>query len=218
MAPFVNVLWSNPSAFPGRVGTASGGTSSLTTNPSLDLSTLPLTEGNVMVLVFRDQDAGHTGPTGWTLVNDLYATTIGRHMSVWAKTVGAAEASSQTFTKSSSSRCGWVAFEYGGAHGDVEAVVTDATLNPASLTPAWGSAKTQWVTACSVAASDNTLTAPSGYTGQVDGASAASTADSRARCAMAHRENEAASEDPGVWGASGTYFYEMSATIAVRPA
>lgn len=208
-------------AFPQREGATSGGTSSLTSPITLDLTALPLTEGNVIVLAFRNEAGGsgeHTGPSGWTKIADAVDDVDGDdRMSVWRRTVGASEASSPEFGTDGSSRCGWVAFEYSGAHGDVEAEI-NAGLTPPTETPAWGSAKTTWVTAASVASSDNTLTAPSGYGGQTDGASDASTADSRKRTAMAHRENEATSESPGAWGASGTYSKPITATIGVRPA
>ena len=205
-------------AFPAREGATSGSTSSLTGDPVLDLSALPLTEGNVLVLAFRDEaDDPHTGPSGWTKVDEALAADADNRMSVFRKTVVASEDDSPVFEKQGGSRCAWVCFEYSGAHGDVEAEVAEG-LTPPSLSPAWGSAATRWVTAASVSASANTLTAPSGYDGQTDGASDSSTADSRKRTAMAHRENEAASENPDAWGASGTYYQPISATIAVRPA
>ena len=218
MTPFVNVFWPTGS-FPDRVGVTSGATSALTADPTIDLTALPLTEGNVLVLAFRDEaNNPHTGPSGWTKLAEAVDDVDGNdRMSVWRKTVAASEASTPSFVKQGTSRCGWVAFEYSDAHGDVEAEI-NAGLTPPTETPSWGSAKTRWVTVASISSSDNTLTAPSGYEGQTDGASDTDTQDTRKRVAMAHRENEASSESPGAWGASGTYSKPITATIAVRPA
>lgn len=217
MSPHVHTLWAT-GAFPTLEGSTSGGTSSLTGDPPLDLSALPLTEGNLLVLVFRSDSEVHDGPSGWTKEADVtYDSPETSTMSVWSKTVGASESDSQTFEQSSSDRCGWVCFELSGAHGDVEASIVEE-YDPPNLSPAWGDAKTLWLTACGVSASDNTLTRPSGYSDQVDGASDPSTADSRSRCAMALRENEASSENPGSWGVSGDAYRALTATIGVRPA
>lgn len=220
MSPTVFSLLSNPapppSTFPQVAGRASGGTSILTSDPPLDMGGLPRTVGNVMVLAFRSNSATHTGPSGWTKEVELAHSTAGK-MSVWSKTVAASEPSSPAFAQSGRDRCGWVCIEVEDVHGDVQVTIAEG-LNPPSLTPAWGSAETLWLTACSVAASDNVLSAPTNYTNRTGGASAASTASSRVRCAMAQRENAAVSEDPAVWAVSGTSYYPIAATVGVRPA
>ena len=221
MTPFVNVLWpaGAPSAFPSREGATSGSTSSLTHDPVLDLTALPLTEGNVLVLSFRDEaDDPHGGPSGWTKIGEAVDDVDGNdRMSCWRKTVVADEDATPAFIKQGSSRCGWVCFEYSDAHGDAEAAV-GAGFTPPALTPSWGSAATTWVTAASISASDNTLTAPTNYDGQTDGASDTNSGPTRKRTAMAQRENAASSESPGAWSASGTYSKPITATIGVRPA
>lgn len=217
MSPFVHALWPATAAFPAVAGRVSGGTSSLTSNPPLDMTALPRTPGNVMVLAFRSESATHTGPSGWTLVGSLVYTALNDRLSIWRKTVAASEPAIPTFAQSGSDRCGWVCEEFSGAHGDVEAAFAEG-IDPPSLSPAWGSAKTRWMTASSVAASSNTLTAPAGFTNQTDGASASSTADTRVRVAVADRTNEASSENPATWSETGTTFFPLAATIGVRPA
>ena len=203
-------------AFPSRVGSTSGATSDLTANPVMDLSDLPLTEGNVLVLAFRCESTTHSGPSEWTSRGVLAATGETDKLSIWSKVVGSSESTSQAFNKSGSNRAAWVIFEYEDAHGEVEVAFAQG-LDAGVITPSWGEAMTTWVAVAGVSASANTLTAPSGYGSQVDGASVSNTLASRSRCAMADRENEAASENPAAWGETGTVFFPISAVVAVRP-
>ena len=222
MTPFVMHLAApEGGSFPPVEGRTSGATSVLTSDPSLDLSALPLTEGNVLLLAFRSNSVTHTGPSGWTKVGELQATGSDDKLTLWTKVVGSSEPSSQTFVISGSDRCGWTCLEVSGvatSEGTWVATALAEGFDPPNLTIPWGSAKQRLVTTCSVGASANTLTAPSGYTNQVDGASDSSTASSRVRTATADREGEVGSENPAAWGESGTTFLPVSATIALRPA
>lgn len=229
MTPFVNVLWPSAAveAFPQVVGTSGGGTSDLTSNPPVTLPST-LAEGNVLLLTFRSSSDTHSGPddTGWTEVFNVTITpsTTPYRTSAWRKVIGATQANPVNFLQSGSDRCGYVCHEISGvatseaSYLEASVVNDGASLDPPNLSPSWGSAKTLWLAGLAIAASDNTATNPADYTDQVSGGSAASTAPSRAKVYAARREREAASENPGAWAVSGTYYVPTVATFGVRPA
>ena len=223
VTPFVMHASGAVTVFPPVQGRTSGSTSVLTANPVLDLSALPRDEGNVLVLVFRSQSATHSGPSGWTHRGTHAVTTSldDDKVSVYTKVASSSESASQAFTQSGSDRCGWTCIEVSGvatSEGAWFAIEMGDGLDPPSVTIPWGALANRLITSASVGASSNTLTAPSGYVNQIDGASETSTAATRVRVATADRADEVATENPAAWNESGTTFHPASVTIALRPA
>lgn len=98
----------------------------------------------------------------------------------------------------------------------VDGTVT-ATPNPPSLSPSWGAADTLWIAAASWDNASRTLSSyPSGYTANQALANGG-VASANVAAAMATRELNAATEDPGVFTISAGDQW-AAFTIAIKPA
>lgn len=208
-----------PAVAPSLVSSSSGATSSLVSSPTI---TKPsgLVEGNVLVLAFRNQAATHSGGDSFIKVGEVTTGSNGDHLSIWRKTVTSSEDASFNFSMSGSTRCAWVMLQFEDARAGADGIDVEfhESLDPPSLSFPWGSGLARVVTVASHGRTDNTLTAPSGYAEQVDGASASSDASTRTRVASATRQVDAGSENPGAWGTSGgTPVAPITATIGLRP-
>ena len=217
MTPFVNVLWSSAvEAFPSVEGAATSAENDATTT---HVVTLPggVTSGDLLLIFIRNMGDTpvYTTPTGWTLVGSIATNGVSY---VYKRVADGGEGATVSITADSTGRSASIAARISGAHGDVEAEMTDGSLDAPSITPSWGAAKTLLIAYGSSRRVVNTLTAPSPFTGQVDSATDDTGSTLDGRVAIAFHDSEAASYNPDAWGSSGTVNRPQSGIVAVRPA
>lgn len=191
-----------------------------TTNGTSHSITLPsgATAGDVLLVLFRiSEDSSSvttiTPPAGWTAEGSHTATRV------LSRTHVGGDPSSITITTSASRRSAYTAYRVGGAHGDVD-VSSWATLDPPSLTPAWGLAENLWITFVSNRGTSYTHTPPANYTSVLHAATESppgSTSVYHCAISSVQRILTAASENPGTWAVSSTN-QTFVTTVAVRPA
>jgi hypothetical protein len=92
--------------------------------------------------------------------------------------------------------------------------VTTANPNPPSLTPSWGSEKTLWLVALAAQGTRTVSAYPANYTGNQSEVTSGTTATD-ARSAIATRELQAASEDPGTFTMSASGGTSVN-TVAIK--
>ena len=214
MTPFVNVLWAGTGIT--LEATSVGAETTGVTSHSLALPA-GHQAGDVVYFAFAHAMTSSTitGPEGWTVT---------QHDNRWAsvhRKLDGSEGASITVTTSVDYRSVYTGYRFSGAHGDVEIAAPGATysLQPPSLTPAWGEAENAWITWAYSRRTDNTLTMPSGYGSQLNAETGAEQSSSwHCRIASAHRILTADEETPGAWGSTGTTDGVYSATVAIRPA
>ncbi len=175
-----------------------------------------------LVLAFLGTDSGagaNTWPSPWVELKDDAGTGFEAGI---AYLIASGGETSVTVTHSTE-RGNAIAMRISGWHGTTPPEVTTAatgsstTPNPGSLTPSWGADDTLWIAA--MFADDSAVpfpvTAwPTNYTdNQTQGSTAASACD----VAIATRNLNAASEDPGTFTMTGTETWSAY-TVAVRPA
>lgn len=210
----------------GPISLAATATSvSSSTTPSISLPS-GIVAGNI-ILIFASIDTSSstiTTPSGFT---QIATNTTPDKMYIWAKVATGSEGTSISTTASIARDQGYVSYRISNAYGTIDStgiavstvVVASSgtTVNPASLTPSWGSANNLWIATCNMDGGDRDVTAyPTNYTlGQVtSGNTAGPTSTDVAACA---RILTASTEDPGAFtfvrnGAFAAY------TLAVRPA
>lgn len=217
MTPFVNVLWpTEPSEpepdFPVVAGTASSSEDTDTTSHAVTLPTGTVS-GDLIVIAFQHSSVNVgslTVPSGWTVLDTNSQARL---------ITGVATNSDPVIvTTDVLRRSTHVTFRITNTTNDVEGSLSDAA--PPLRTPSWGSAKTLWLaTVGTRIGGGNEWTQPADYTGlvQIGNAGANTTSTSYCRVAMAYRELEAASEQPGAWSNAGNTDNVRWGTIAVRP-
>lgn len=160
-------------------------------------------------------------PAGWTQLKRLSIT--GGTLEVWYKEADGTEVAFQ-YTSSSSERSTNLTWRVNArAAATAPEVSTGATSSamsdpdPDSLTPSWGALDTLWI-ACfggSIATSTTIVAYPANYTISQYSDSTGGTSV-HAVFAIAGRELNAATEDPGVFDTTGTIAGGVC-TIAVKP-
>jgi hypothetical protein len=200
-------------AFP-TVQTSSKGTNAGTSNHLVNLPS-GIQVGDFIV-VFLALSSG-VSPTlsGWSA--DTITNGIGRSRIYWRIADGT-EGATATFSGGISVNSGYFAFRISGANGDIEgtnsatqSTATSTTPNPPSLTPSWGSDDYLWFAYTHIA-DDNTFSVyPSGYSG-----GDSQIVDSGLSQAVAYRQANATSEDPGTFTMSASDVWYAN-TVAIRP-
>lgn len=185
-----------------------------------------ISSGDLLIAIFTaDSNPVITFPGGWTtFFNKVEAGTSNtRTAAAWLDAAGT-ETGTFTVTTSTAQASAHNVYRISGAanpstqppEGSSGASGLSSTPNPDSLTPTGGTKKYLWIAlAGGDGASLDPLTAgPSGYSGFIENGSGAS-GDST--LGSAWLQNEAASEDPGTFTATGSDRW-VAGTIAVHPA
>lgn len=163
-----------------------------------------------------------TAPTGWvSLASQLGGGSVGQ-TDVWYKVADGSEGSTATWTAGVATTAAWQVRRIISWHGTTppEAAKTngDSTTapNPPSLTPSWGAEDTIWLALAGSAA--NTMNFTAAPTNYVDLTSTvASSGGGASNAGSAIRQNNTATEDPGVFTTSQNRWWS-AITVAVRPA
>ncbi len=186
------------------------GSTSLTINLPSSIGT------NDLLLVFLALDGnGRIGvnvPTGFTLIGSVQSMDAGGELAGFYKVATGSEGGTVAMTISSSSDGGTVALRVTGYRGTPENSGS-ALLDPASLTPSWGSAATLWIAFLGLRfpAGVSTITWPTNYgVPQV-----ASNADFHANAAW--RVATGTSENPSAFVTDGSPNFG-TLTVGIRPA
>jgi len=208
-------------AFPTVVGTQLSYTSSGLTG---HIITLPANvAAGDLIIAFLAVDGTYTTswPSPWVEIVDTqnstefsiaYLIASGGETSVTATTSGAERSHQAAIRISAATWHGTTAPEVATATG------TSANPNSPSVTPSWGAADTLFITSFGIDAPEVAFPVtvwPTNYTG--NNIESGVTPTSAAGCALATRELNATSDDPGAFTITGSDTW-VSATIAVRPA
>lgn len=183
-----------------------------------------IASGDRLVVVAMAANASGTPPTvntpsGWESLADAtfsQDTSASAALRVLTKVADGGEGSSvSSVGTSDSTRFAAVALRITSSE-DVgissEASGTSGAPNPASLSPAWGAAKTLWL---AIGASFNSITsAPTNYSDYVE---VDQGGPLRANVAVATRQLEASSDDPGSFSGSSSAGWRAY-TVAIEPA
>lgn len=172
-------------------------------------------------------------PTGWARLDVAYqngAVDEWQTMIVAQKAAGTASGTCPfdvSGNTSGNTRPAAVSYRIAGWHGTladgVEALFLDSdSLDPPSLTPAWGAADTLWIAGVNSQGSNATITAnPTNYVSRVDSIEDDATLSGNnhyTRCFASERNLNASTEDPGLYTFSSESLQtERPFTIAVRP-
>ena len=213
----------NASSYPTVEATNTSTESSYAQTHDVSLPT-GIESGDLLLLFFAIQaqsDGAVLTPSGWT---QLYGADVGTNgeMRCWYRTANGAEGATVTVDSSPGGGVsahvtyrisGWDASEVPEAA--TPATGTSTSPDSASLTPSWGSAKALWLTAAHASASTS-ATQPTNY-GDLKHANTGGTNAWHAQMAVASRENEASSENPGAW-TIGTSVVWVAGTVGVKGA
>ena len=187
--------------------------------------TLPsgIASGDLLVMFCNTVSAWSGGisvPSGWTaLYTSVFSGESGDKVRCFYKTATGSEGSTVAVATPDWTRMSAVTFRISGwdsgeaPEAGTPAVNSGSTApNPPSLTPSWGSDKTLWL-AVSHSSAGSSVSYPTNYSGGVTAYSGVDNAY-HARTAVAVRELEATSEDPGAFtlGSSATW---VANTVAV---
>ena len=202
-------------------------TNTNTTSHTIDLSSLSLSSGDLVVLIFAaNNNSGITAPTGWTKQRTgAYNGT--EDCAVITRECDGTEGSSVTVTTSESdpSAYGIIVFTsgtWGAYYFSTGAAYTGGSGNggdPDSLTPPDGADDIVWIAwTCSRGNDMDTGGQPTNYTAARAQTVKTGNSSSNASMASADRENNASSEDPGEFTWGNPDYNEWAGTIAVYPA
>lgn len=181
--------------------------------------TLPsgIVSGDLLVAFCGGSGNGpHTWPAGWTEIRDFEGTF--RDCTVGYREADGTEGSSITVTSTNAGRSVSAAYRISGAEPvatqapQVSPSTTEgagATANVPALTPTGGAKDYLWITFVSGSKTDLN-TPPTNYGSQI------SDSNSSGRTSGAHRNLNAASEDPGTWAIGGASSY-ATLLVAVHP-
>ena len=208
-------------AFPVVAGSQ---TSQQTTNSTSSNVTLPANiQAGDLIIAFVAADSGAgamTWPSPWVEIKDDAGTgfqfSVGYLIASGGETTVAVTHGSERSNHLAIRITGW----HGTTPPEITAVASGSstTPNPGSLSPSWGAADTLWI---AVLGCDNTTTDPFPITAWPTNYDSNhlsnNTATSAADVAIATRELNATSDDPGTFTMTGTETWNAY-TIAVRPA
>lgn len=174
-----------------------------------------ITAGDLLIAVFGYVTLGATvtPPAGWTLVGSGGSVLA---LAIYRRTANGSEGGTATFTTSASAASMHNTYRIAGQHASSNPEISafPTTADPPSLSPSWGAANTLWLAILAHTANSPDITAaPANYTNLLKSASVSS-----ALVGSARRLLNAASENPGVFTASGSSPADVSCTLAIRPA
>jgi hypothetical protein len=179
--------------------------------------------GNLLVAFSSVRTAGTWAlPPGWVEMDSQDSGGIGE-LTAFYKIADGTEGTTATFTAGTASTGSWHVRKISSWHGttipelakSTSGGVAGSTINPPSLSPSWGSAKTLWLAIGGSAAESITASAyPAGYS---DGSwNNISAGGSSAAVGSAYLESQAASDDPGAFTTTASrWWYAM--TVGIRP-
>lgn len=197
-------------SFPEFIGRANTPRTSQQTSHVVNLPS-GIQAGDILVAIYAA-----TNPANWTNLQGF--SDMGGEMGTLYKVATGSEGSTVTLVGSSSVRTSWQVLLIRGGALPVEREVTNGTnsINPPSLSPSWGQAKTLWIaSAINSGASFSITAAPASYS--EFSANIFSSGGTSLGLASAIRQREAASENPGSF--TGTEDgYTRAATFAIQPA
>lgn len=209
-------------AFPVEASATGGGENTAVTTHVLNLPS-GIVSGNLLVLVFHVVgNTTITTPTGWTSVLNTADTTTQR-TAIFYRIADGTEGSTVSVTTSASVRCEYRSLRFTGAHGSTvpeasaAAYASSNAPDPPSLDPTgWGTEDTLWYAIEAGNDATKTVTTyPTNYTG---GVQHTSTGGTPGQLALASRNLNAASADPGAFTlSSGGGSRTVGITLAIRP-
>ena len=207
---------------------ASVTTSTFGTNTTAHAVTMPssVSAGDLLLmLVTSDGSANQTTPSGWTALflnqRSGTAVTFSAFTKVATGTEGGTTVNVATSaTEQAAAQVYRITSWYGNLSGVVtsaSATGTNASPNPASLTPSWGAGNTLWIAthAADHNSTRSTTAYPANYTNGLHTQS--NTGSSAVHVSSARRAQNAATEDPGTFTMSASDDW-VARTIAVRAA
>lgn len=181
--------------------------------------------GDLLLLIvgISDNSENATTPTDWTKLDETNGTS--RDIVIFYKIADGDEdggsVSLDTDTSEDTSGQVYRITGWNGTASGIEAgtgvtddTQTDDSPDPPSLNPSgWGTEDTLWIAVCTHDPTDSVSSYPTNYTNGTDTKSGDLGSDSR--IATARRENNTASEDPGVFTMSDGAAW-IAQTIAIR--
>lgn len=215
-------LMNSAASFPAVASITTSEETTASTSTTVDMPAT-VSSGDLLILLMgADGVAGSwsSAASGWNELAD------GSSQTVWYKIADGTEGGTAvTFTSAGSCRVAVQTWRITDWHGttppeiaQTNTTVGTTTIDPPSLTPSWGSAKTLWIAAAIMERSDRTISSwPANYTDNQT-VFCNSGGGNRGGTFAASRELEASSEDPGNIVISGNSNENMAVTIAVRPA
>lgn len=174
--------------------------------------------GDVIVVCFRffGNSVSSTPPSGW---DAPVAEGGNSNIFVVSKRSDGTETSA-TFTLGGSRRAAATVYRVQGVSADESYIAGTASLDLTlgALAAPWGSADNLWITAAGTKRTDNTLTAPDDYGGQINvETTPSSTSSSHGRIASAYREHATDEAIEDAWGSTGTTDSTRTARVVIRP-
>jgi hypothetical protein len=187
----------------------------VTTNHNISLPAA--NPGDLYLLAFRTagDDVTHTTPDGWTLL--ATRASSGRTSIFWKEATGAD--TNPTIVSSASRRAAYIVHRLINGTEIEGAFAASNTIDPPSLSPTWGSSRTEWIALATCRANPSgTGTAPSGYS-TVRDSDTGNPTSSTSHCVVtrAGKLAEASSDNPGTFGNLSGNDSPHAATVAVRP-
>ncbi len=200
------------------------------TNTSVDINGEPtvislpsgIVAGNLLIVWMMSD--GFETISDWDGFTELFVDYDDTSQSLWAayKFATGSEGSTISVGISSAERTAHQSFRITGAHATTPPEVATGTdgstefPDPPSLTPSWGAEDTLWMVGLGIDTGAATVDSyPTSYTNGVrinEG-----TGSGGANLAVARRENNTATEDPGTFDLSGVEGTVIN-TLAIRPA
>ena len=221
----------------GRIVTANQ-ENTTATRQTANLSGLTKSAGDLLIAIFYAYQASGTNATfsawtsGWTELTDLGTSGSTVAIGVAYKWSTGSETGTVQATQAGTPTgfCSSVVMSIPGAHAttppEASTLATDTSTaaNPPSLAPSWGAADTLWVAANAngETSASGTWTAnngaPTNYTGYVGSNPTDSSTVGQVAGAVAFRQLNASSEDPGAFSQDTSNARSGAITIAVKPA
>lgn len=156
--------------------------------------------------------------TNWNAIGSIDANGTAQYLHSFYKTATGSEEATANVTWVNSTFSAAALYRITGWSGTPEkgiaSVGSSTTVDGPSLAPSWGAADTLWLVAGSYDRGDQTFTAPTNYSNIVSKNTAG--ASGRVTIALASRQLNASSEDPGAFGAVATAIW-VSNTYAIKP-
>jgi hypothetical protein len=205
-------------AFP-QVADVSSGNVGAQTNITVTLPAT-ITAGQLLVVTIGQNGAGSydwSTASGWAEIYDQ-STTDGCHLTVGYKVAVGDEDGTVITVTGTADRSQFIAYAISGhdsgqaPQASAEASGVAGPADPGSLTPTGGAKDYLWLAAACIDGTNNITGAPANYSNFlfVD--------DTSEGLAIARRELNAASEDPGAFADGGAVAEWNAVTIAVHPA
>ena len=178
----------------------------------------------IAIVHYRNAGTWTTVPTGWSNLAEQGGGGSVGEMAVFEKIAdGTEDGGTATWVTGTGTTAAWQVIRISGAHASTAAEVTttsgdSSSADPPSESASWGAENNLWLAVAghSAASAAAFTIAPTNYLGFAS--NGASSGGSACSIAVAYRQLNASSEDPGTFTAGGSNRWWAAATIAVRPA